>query len=268
LAATERVSTLLFHKIISLTQATGYGFEALRPGQPLPRRDPSGHAWNAVHIDGGHWKLIDPCWGAGNVKGKGQPYNKDFTPEWFTMTNDEFGMRHYPENDRYFFRDDGRPSIIWEEYIMYSVGPEERTVFTPAKTEHGFDEESFLPKANDIRKRDAAAGPTVRFQWTKICPHYDIVKRHGQPYLFFMKVGNEERVVKTDGYNYWVDVRREELPSPGEDVTIQFMQKYMLGNGEWRDGRGMTEQELRAGMGGRAGWRSWSWSFLARWKVV
>jgi hypothetical protein len=186
------------------------------------------------------------------------------------MSNDEFGKRHYPENDRHFYRDDGRASITWEEYIMYSVGPEERTVFTPAKTEHGFDDKSFLPKANDIRKNDpSAAGPTIRFQWTKICPHYDIAKHHGEPYLFFMKVnGGEERVVKSDGFNYWVDVRREELPGPGEEVTIQYMQKYLLADGEWHDGRGMTERELRAGMGGRAGWRSWSWSFLARWRVV
>jgi hypothetical protein len=245
----------------------GFGFDALRPGQPLPKKDVSGHAWNAVKIDGGKWKLIDPCWGAGNVKGAGQPYNRDFSPQWFTMSNDEFGERHYPSNQKFWFRDDGRPSISWEEYILYSVGPEERTVFSPAKPEHGFEPKSFLPKANDIAKNAGEA--TVRFQWTKICPHYDIPKHHGTPFLFFVLLPNKKQVIaQTDGFNYWIDVERRELPGPGEDVSIQYMAKYMLGDGEWHEGRGLTESQLKNGMAGKAGWRSWSWSFLARWKVV
>jgi hypothetical protein len=184
------------------------------------------------------------------------------------MSNDDFGKRHYPENERFWFRDDGRRSITWEEYILYSVGPEERTVFGPARGEHGFDEKSFLPKANDIRRTDATAGPTVRFQWTKVCPHYDIIAHHGKPYLFFVKLGDTPYTAQSDGFNYWIDVPRGKLPNPGEDVSIQYMQKYMRGDGEWIEGRGMTERELRDGMAGRGGWRSWSWSFLAKWKVV
>jgi hypothetical protein len=183
------------------------------------------------------------------------------------MSNDEFGERHYPENNRFFFRDDGRTSITWEEYIMFSVGPEERTVFTPAKTEHGFEEKSFLPKANDISRNAPEA--TVRFQWNKICPHYDITRHHGVPYTFFILLPNkEQRVAKSDGYNYWIDIRRDELPKPGEEVSVQYMAKYMLQDGVWKEGRGLGEEDLRRGMAGKAGWRSWSWSFLARWRVV
>ena len=235
----------------------GFGFQGLKPGQPLPPKKVDGHAWNAVRIDGGVWKLIDPCWGAGNVKGAGQPYNKDFTPSWFTMSNDDFGKRHYPKDQRYWFRDDGRPSISWEEYIMYSVGPEERTVFSPAKPEHGFEPASFMPKANDIPRQGHE--PTIRISWTKICPHYDIVKHHGQPFLFFvMTKDKQQRFAKSDGFNYWIDLRRDELPQAGEEVNIQYLAKYMLGDNQWHEGRGLSEQQLVAGMGGKAGWRSWS----------
>ena len=44
----------------------GYGHEPLQPGQPIPPFA-STHAWNAVKIDNGEWKLIDSCWGAGHI---------------------------------------------------------------------------------------------------------------------------------------------------------------------------------------------------------
>lgn len=39
----------------------GIGHEPLKRGQRAPPADPSGHAWNAVRIDGGGWKLVDAC---------------------------------------------------------------------------------------------------------------------------------------------------------------------------------------------------------------
>lgn len=42
----------------------GFGYEPLPAGAPLPPFK-AGHAWNAVKIDNGEWKLIDACWGAG-----------------------------------------------------------------------------------------------------------------------------------------------------------------------------------------------------------
>lgn len=44
----------------------GFGHVPLEPGQPVPAFQ-SNHAWNAVCIDNGEWKLIDPCWGAGHL---------------------------------------------------------------------------------------------------------------------------------------------------------------------------------------------------------
>lgn len=52
------------------------------------------HAWNAVRVQG-HWALLDPCWGAGNV-GNGI-FNRDFSPQWFLTPPAFFGLRHFPE---------------------------------------------------------------------------------------------------------------------------------------------------------------------------
>ena len=73
----------------------GFGYSALNPGDPLPPYS-AGHAWSVVKIDGGQWKLVDCCWGAGVVQGKGQPYKKRFAPERFTQSNEDFGLDHFP----------------------------------------------------------------------------------------------------------------------------------------------------------------------------
>jgi hypothetical protein len=53
----------------------GFGHAPLQPGEPVPPYK-STHAWNAVKIDNGEWKLIDPCWGAGHIgcPNKGEGY--------------------------------------------------------------------------------------------------------------------------------------------------------------------------------------------------
>lgn len=91
----------------------GYGFDKLKPGDPTPPFK-STHAWNVCRIDGGEWKLIDPCWGAGNVGDK--TFNKHFSPERFTQSNDEFGLDHFPTDSRYQYRNDGRV-VSYEEYV-------------------------------------------------------------------------------------------------------------------------------------------------------
>lgn len=67
----------------------GYGFHPLKEGERPPPRKASGHAWNAVKIDNGYWKLLDACWGAGSVSG--QSYNQHFSPHQFTASNEMFG---------------------------------------------------------------------------------------------------------------------------------------------------------------------------------
>ncbi|KAI4246656.1 MAG: hypothetical protein LQ352_006343, partial [Teloschistes flavicans] len=97
----------------------GAGFSPLAPGEAIPPESMN-HAWNAVKIDDGEWKLIDSCWGAGHVCLDRQEYTKKFAPRFFTMSNDEFGLRHFPTNQRLFYRTDGRAQIPWTEYILGS----------------------------------------------------------------------------------------------------------------------------------------------------
>lgn len=52
--------------IVCSGASKGYGHTPLEPGQAVPPYQ-STHAWNAVKIDNGEWKLVDPCWGAGHI---------------------------------------------------------------------------------------------------------------------------------------------------------------------------------------------------------
>ncbi|RDI83535.1 Dihydroxyacetone kinase 1 [Venturia inaequalis] len=237
----------------------GFGHKA---GGPIPPRNPTGHAWNAVKIDNGAWKLIDPCWGAGNIKGKGQPYNKQFSPEHFTKSNDEFGLSHFPEDSRWFLRDDGRPTISWEEYMTSDGTQQKCLVYSPAKTDLGLDDQSFEPKFMDVRRDDPTAGPTVRFMFHKICPHYDITAKHGPPYHYYIKIGEEERYFESDGYWWWCDVTRQELGKCANGTVVcEYVNRYGLDS---KSTRGMSLEEVRE----KRGWRSWGMSHVAMWKVV
>ncbi|KAF2278649.1 uncharacterized protein EI97DRAFT_430918 [Westerdykella ornata] len=213
----------------------GVGYKPLKPGEPLPEFKPSGHAWNAVRIDNGEWKLLDACWGAGSVCGT---YKRDFKAYWFEMDNNEFGFSHFPENPNYFFRTDGRAAYSWEEY--WGEG-ERLTVYGPATPNHGISARSFQPPGKYIRIHDQAAGPVVRFQFSSVCPHWD-GERHGKgkPYVMILHVGgrdgrNTDYVpFQTDGRVWWVDVQRTELGAAGQKVSV-----FAVTTVEGRDARGL-----------------------------
>ena len=240
----------------------GFGFSALPPGAPIPA-EYSTHAWNAVKIDNGEWKLIDCCWGAGNVSGKGQPYNKHFSPRHFSMTNDDFGLRHFPTNKSHFFRSDGRrPS--WEEYIVGDTGGALLQVYSGVAEKEGISETGFLPKYLKLPVRPSAhAGPTVRFQFSRICEHWDPGRNGvGKPYVFILQVhgvdGREDDYVpfETNGIFWWVDVMPQKLGAPGQTVSAYTVETL---NGQ--SGRGLSVEEYRMkkgrvgmGFGGLAMW--------------
>ena len=52
--------------IVCSGASKGFGHVPLEPGQAVPPYKCT-HAWNAVKIDNGEWKLVDPCWGAGHI---------------------------------------------------------------------------------------------------------------------------------------------------------------------------------------------------------
>ena len=241
----------------------GYGFSTLAPGSPLPAFY-STHAWNVVKIDHGEWKLIDCCWGAGTVSGKGQPYNKAFNPRFFTMDNNEFGLRHYPTNQSHFFRTDGRSTIFWEEYIVGDRGGERTRVYSNIAPREGLSETSFQPKYLKIPLSQHDPNSTIRFQFEKVCAHWDPYKNGpGAPYCYILavEIGNDGRAgdyvpFDTNGMVWWVDVPVRRLGVKGATVSI-----YTVESVNGQDGRGLSktgylEAKGKKGMGfgGVAAW--------------
>ncbi|KAK2767014.1 hypothetical protein FQN54_006331 [Arachnomyces sp. PD_36] len=255
----------------------GFGHTALAPGEPVPSFY-STHAWNAVRIDGGQWKLIDPCWGAGHVQGKGMPYVKRFDPPHFTMPNDEFGRRHYPTDERYFFRDDGRGSIPWEEYITddYSKpnGKEPLTVYTGVRENHGIGERTIQPSAKHIPVNTSGR---IRFQFGLVCEHWTL-QRHSNipaPQVFFLQAhgrdGNSKRYLPLEyvrgtgpgggGDMWYVDVPdARELGVPGQKLSMYSVTTF----GDRKDTRGLSVREFQAAVGKKA----MSYGGICAWELV
>lgn len=251
----------------------GYGYSPLAAGSSLPPYN-AGHAWNAVKIDGGEWKLVDPCWGAGHVQGKGMPYVQEWNPTMFSMSNEEFGVKHFPGNKEHFFLPGGRrPS--WEEYIQInpSYWPglvEAPTVYTSARTEYYIGERSVSPRNKHI---SVNSGGMVRFQFHLLCPHWTL-DRHGTkgpPPVFMMMVqGVDGRAKDTmpmehitggaSGGDVWyVDINSKELGAPGQTITLFAVSRFDTREGD--QVRGLSVQEFKQGKGrvamGFAGVAAW-----------
>lgn len=190
----------------------------------------------------------------------------------FTMSNTQFGERHYPEDERYFFREDGRV-LSWEEYIR-AGGPVPRvTVYGNVETDHCLDQASFEPSGKNVTVR--GEGEVVRFSFRKICPHWDLRKHlpgpTHEPYLFLLKIHGEdgngeewvpfETNVRRGGDAWWCDVPRKKLGFPGQEVMCYAQTIYLDG----RDGRGLTAEEYRRT---RPQWRKWGWGGVAQWSLV
>ncbi|KAI1169574.1 hypothetical protein F4777DRAFT_572682 [Nemania sp. FL0916] len=219
----------------------GYGYAPLKKGQAPPAPNPTGHAWNAVRIDNGEWKLVDACWGAGNVNN--QMYNKHFSPKMFTMSNEHFGHSHFPRDDRHFYLEDRR-ILSWVEYITGPVvGGGERPRWCGDATEEGFsDTGGYSPAAMHI---PVNSGEVVRFQISKVCEHWTHERNgKGLPYLLILKIngvdGRKEDLVPldNDGFWWWVDVPSRDLGVPGN--TVQLFSLTVV-NG--KDARGTTKED-------------------------
>ncbi|EAW06706.1 uncharacterized protein ACLA_084010 [Aspergillus clavatus NRRL 1] len=253
----------------------GYGYEPLAPGASVPPYN-AGHAWNAVRIDNGQWKLIDACWGAGVVQGPGQPYQKLFNPSLFTMTNDEFGLKHFPGTRDHFFRDNGRPGPSWEEYILSDpqipFGVEQPKTWGDIQ-KHYIGERTFLPAAKRISPYQQVP---VRFQFSLICEHFSL-EWHAkiQPSVFLLIIhgvdGRKDEYIAFDhvrgtepgggGDLWYLDVQDPRtLGAPGQKLLIAVLTKF-----EGReDARGVTVQEYRQ----KAGRVAMSFAYIAEWELV
>ncbi len=223
----------------------GFGYSSMKPGDPIPPCSPTGHAWNAVRIDGGEWKLIDACWGAGSV-GAGNTYNQKFSPTQFTRSNDDFGLKHFPQDKKYFYRSDGR-ALTWEEYILGPNGGEGPQIYGNGD-EHGINQFSFQPA---LRHISLSASPVVRFQFSKACEHWDHeVNGNGKPYLLIMiiegKGGKKNDYVPFDSNDFWwwADVKSEDLGREGQSVKLMTVDNF-----DGRSGRGLSKKEFEAKKG-------------------
>ncbi|PBP24767.1 transglutaminase-like superfamily protein [Diplocarpon rosae] len=220
----------------------GFGYRSLKRGERPPPPDPSGHAWNAVRVDGGEWKLIDPCWGAGNVSGSS--YNKNFTPSQFTMPNSDFGLKHFPADSSHFFLA-GRRIPTWEEYMIGPCGEEPPQIYGDAESKNFLDVNSFSPPQKRIRVSGAAGDEIVRFQFSKMCEHWDHEKNGaGKPYVMVLKVegvgGCKEDFVPFEKTDFWwyLDIRAKELGTPGQTISV-----FSVNSVEGSDARGLSTQD-------------------------
>lgn len=238
----------------------GYGYVATGPGQRIPPANPTGHAWNAVRIDDGEWKLCDPCWGSGALGGDNK-YHRAFTATQFTGTNEDFGLKHFPTNKAHFFRADRRVPT-WEEYIL---GPHRgvETLKIYNTENHGIDKATILPPLKNIELND---GDSTRFQFARLCQHWDF-ERHGgaKPYLLAIKIGGthayaEDLVpLERDDMYWWVDIPHRQLGSPGETIKL-----YAIDTMNGQDARGMTKREFME----RRKTSGMSFAGVAEWELV
>lgn len=239
----------------------GFGHSPLKQGDPLPAFS-SGHAWNAVRIDNGQWKLIDACWGAGSLDCSNQ-YNRHFTASEFTRSNEDFGYTHYPENKDYLFRNDGR-TYTWEDYLMDDMG-QRLQVYGDPEGDHGINRRTFQPAMKHVKVHDPH-DPVIRFQFAVSCPHWDH-ERHGKgkPYVMTLNIGGRDGrktqhiPFNTDGKSWWVDVNRIDLGAPGQKITVCAITSF-----DNKDGRGLTVQQYKAKQGRVAS----GWGSVCCWELV
>lgn len=239
----------------------GFGHTPLKRGERPPPPKPEGHAWNAVRVDGGAWKLVDACWGAGHICGANKLYKKEFSPHQFTSSNETFGLRHFPSNASHQFRADGRV-VSWDEYYRGPVDGEPPVMYTNAHQE-GIAEDSVEPREQDIAVR---SGQTVRFQFHKVCEHWTPEKDGlGKAPLLLLSVhgvdGRRDDMVpmETNGYWHWLDVDARELGAPGQSVEVAML--TTLGDG---DARGVSAKEYMA----KRGRMGMSWEHVVKWRLV
>ncbi|KAK2859912.1 hypothetical protein FQN49_004594 [Arthroderma sp. PD_2] len=249
----------------------GFGHKPLAPGAPIPPYD-SNHAWNVVRIDNGQWKLIDSCWGAGSIcpnasKDENAPYVQQFSPKHFIMSNDEFGLHHFPENKSDLYREDGRTDVTWEEYIsgglkaQMNIPPEPPTLFNNATEDHGIGESTLQPKLKSISIAQVSGRP-VHFQFALICEHWSITKHGGKSASAFFVLGThgidgrEKKFVPFNhvlgttpggGGDYWyLDIPDgRKLGCAGQRLMVYELTSF----GNRHNVRGMTMREYEQGAG-------------------
>lgn len=238
----------------------GYGHKPLQKGQAPPARNPTGHAWNAVRIDKGEWKLLDACWGAGALMNN--EYAAGFSPDMFYLSNELFGQRHFPSDQRHFYRSDGRIPT-WEEYM---IGPTdgEAAQWYGIGTREGLNQFTFSPAEMHI---SVNSNKVIRFQFASVCEHW-VPEKHGpgKSFLYILCIHgrdgrkDENIPLETNGSWWWIDVNARDLGAPGQKLHLAGVKTW----GDNHNPRGLTKQEYLSQVG-RIGY---SMDFYVRWELV
>ncbi|KAL2120414.1 hypothetical protein VTJ04DRAFT_4441 [Mycothermus thermophilus] len=273
----------------------GFGFKDLKESDPIPPPDISGHAWNAVRIDGGRWKLIDPCWGAGAVSndaGVGPKYTRRFAPEFFTMPNRKFAWRHHPENPQHWFLNEdgdgqGPDRLTWEEYVLGPAGLKgEPAQWMSTASREGLDPTAVEPAGKHIHLSHYSANGVVQFRVRRVCPHWTPERNGPGPALLmalrlpppsspqqhgsFPFLNGQTKKTKKDmlllqdlgGGCFGIDVPAADLmdAAPGQrEVVLVAIDKV-----DGLSARGMTPQQWMEKWG-RCGFHL---EYLVRWEMV
>jgi hypothetical protein len=208
----------------------GFGYKSPAAGVIPPFY--TTHAWNAVRLDDGQWKLLDSCWGAGSLTNGA--WDQKLKPEHFVMSNDAFGKSHFPTDAEYQFRDDGY-QISWEEYID-DGGNEPPTIYSNGH-EEGLDPTGLEPAVKHLDPYEHEQAGMVRFQVPWLCDHWadTVVASKGGPLLLMVQTNDDLIPMDYNGEWWYLDVPADKIRGNTSIVAIDKV------NGE--QARGLTKEE-------------------------
>lgn len=153
----------------------------------------SNHAWNAVRLDDrdGGWHLIDATWGAGAITNE-QSYKQRFDASWFTMSAEEFAVRHFPTDQSQWYLVSPARALSWEGYMRSPSRAGSLHVLQTVSELGMTTPLCFTPSTMGVDLSAALAqGPKMRFEMRRICPHWDKVRSKGRPKRpFLLTYGN------------------------------------------------------------------------------
>ncbi|KAI0343065.1 hypothetical protein BDW22DRAFT_1317193, partial [Trametopsis cervina] len=245
-----------FECLVVSGHGKGFGYAPLAPGQAPPGYS-AGHAWNAVRLASGDWKLVDSCWAGGALDPSGV-FIRRWDAEHFVADNEEFGARHFPDPGEPWkqFVEPGRERT-WEEYI--SARDEGPTVTGP------FGEDEYArgllwPKTGVI-----GAGRVDTVYVKKKCGHFR--EGEGDEYVHVV-MGPLDAQERSPGRAGWKAMSLDEVNGgwrfdglrvvKGEELMVAVVTS--VGG---RDAKGMGRREYERVMGKQ----EMGFSVLCQWKV-
>lgn len=221
----------------------GYGYVPLPPGSPIPPYT-SLHAWNAIRLDDGEWKLVDSCWAGGALDGQGV-FQRRFESIHFVASNEEFGRTHFPDPKETWKQFVDNP-VSWEEYM--SRGGEDATFVG------GFGDEEYAIHLLWPRTKVIPPGRTT-FYLKRKCEHYREVEAECYvPVMIGKNSANLSMEVDdvNGGWRYEMDV------VGGETVTLALVK---IINGTDAKGVGRAEYDKARGR------QAMEFGLLVQWQV-